>query len=93
MKNNICRRWRNSKDKEDYLSYAKARNQARSACRRAVRLYEKGIVSQIKQNPKHFWRYLKSKLKVRHGVANLEREDCTLTDTYFDKAQVLNSFF
>ena len=27
--------------KEDYLSYAKARNQARSACRKAVRLYEK----------------------------------------------------
>ena len=49
--------------------------------------------SQIKQNPKHFWRYVKSKLKVRHGVPNLEREDGTLTETDFDKAEVLNSFF
>ena len=90
MKNNIYRRWRNSRDKEDYLSYAKARNQARSSCRKAVRLYEKDIASQIKQNPKHFWR---SKLKVGHGVPNLEREDGTLTETDFDKAEVLNSFF
>ena len=93
MKNNMYRRWRNSRDKGDYLSYAKAGNQARSACRKAVRLYEKDIASQIKQNPKHFWRYVKSKLKVRHGVPNLEREDGTLTETDFDKAEVLNSFF
>ena len=93
MKNNMYRRWRNSRDKEDYLSDAKARNQARSACRKAVRLYEKDIASQIKQNPKHFWRYVKSKLKVQHGVPNLKREDGTLTETDFDKTEVLNSFF
>ena len=58
-----------------------------------MRLYEKDIASQIKQNPKHFWRYVKSKRKVRHGVSNLEREDGTLTETDFDKAEVLNSFF
>ena len=93
MKNNMYRRWRNSRDNEDYLSYARARNQARSACRKAVRLYEKDIASQIKQNPKQFWRYVKSKLKVRQGVPNLEREDGTLTETDFAKAEVLNSFF
>ena len=93
MKNNKYRCWRNSREKEDYLSYANARNQARSACRKAVRLYEKDIASQIKQNPKHLWRYLKSKPNVRHGVPNLEREDGTLTDRDSDKAEVLNSFF
>ena len=93
MKNNMYRRWRNSRDNEDYLRYARARNQARSACRKAVRLYEKDIASQIKQNPKQFWRYVKSKLKVRQGVPNLEREDGTLTETDFAKAEVLNSFF
>ena len=93
VKNNMYRRWRNSRDKEDYLSYAKAGNQARSACRKAVRLYEKDIASQIKQNHKHFWKYVKLKLKVRHGVPNLEREDSTLTERDFDKAEVLNSFF
>ena len=51
------------------------------------------LPSQIKQNTKHFWRYLKSKLKVRHGVANREGEDGTLTDAYFDKGEVLDSFF
>ena len=91
MKNNMYRRWRNSRYKEDYLIYAKARNQAKSACRKVVRLYEKDIACQIKQNPKHFWRYVKSKLKVRQGVPNLEREDGTLTETDFDMAEVLNS--
>ena len=93
MKNNMYGRWRNSRDNEDYISYARARNQARSACRKAVRLYEKDIASQIKQNPKQFWRCVKSKLKVRQGVPNLEREDGTLTETDFAKAEVLNSFF
>ena len=64
-----------------------------SACRKAVRLYEKGIACQIKQNPKHFWRYVKSKLKVQHGMPNLEREVDTLTETDFDKAEFLNPFF
>ena len=89
----MYRRWRNSRDNEDYLSYARARNHARSACRKAVRLYEKDIASQIKQNPKQFWRYVKSKLKVRQGVPNLEREYGTLTETDFAKAEVLNYFF
>ena len=40
MKSIMYRRWRNSRDKEDYPSYAKARNPAKSACRKAVRLYE-----------------------------------------------------
>ena len=64
-----------------------------SACRKALRLYEKGIACQIKQNPKHFWRYVKSKLKVQHGMPNLEREVDTLTETDFDKAELLNPFF
>ena len=91
MKNNMYRHWRNSRDNEDYLSYARARNQARSACRKAVRLYEKDIASQIKRNPKPLWRYVNSKLKGRQGLPNLEREDGTLTETDFDK--VLNSVF
>ena len=32
-------------------------------------------------------------MKVRQGVPNLERENGTLTDTYFDKAEFLNAFF
>ena len=57
-----------------------------------MRLYEKDIASQIKQNPKQFWRYVKSKLKVRQGVPNLEREDGTLTETDFANAEVLSFF-
>ena len=83
----------NSKDKEDYLCYAKARNQSRNACRKAVREYENDITSELKRNPKHFCRYVKSKLNVRHGVTNLEREDITLIETDFNRAEVFNPFF
>ena len=64
-----------SKKSEDYKTYAKARNQAKWACRKAVRDYERVIALESKKNPQAFFRYARSKLKVKTGVSDLQNKD------------------
>ncbi len=47
--------------------YAKLKNQTKWEVRKAVRSYEKKIAQESKQNPKAFFSYAKSKVKVQHA--------------------------
>jgi hypothetical protein len=55
----------------DYDLYASARNQAKKACREAVKELERSVASKVKQNPKAFNAYVRAKLNTRSGIANL----------------------
>ena len=46
-KKKTFRIWKRSGDGKDYLTYAKARNQAKWACRQAERDFEKRIASEV----------------------------------------------
>ncbi len=72
--------------------YAKLKNQTEWEVRKAVRLYEKKIADESKQNPKAFYNYVKSKVKVKHGVPDLEMNDQVAT-TDSEKAEMLNTFY
>ena len=60
--------------------------------RKAVRAYEKKIADESKANPKAFYKYVKSKTKVNHGIPDLVRDDQIATDDR-QKANMLNSFY
>ncbi len=92
-KHNLYRRWLQTKQGKDYSAYAKANNQAKWACRRAVKLLEQSIASKAKQNPKAFWSYAQSKLKTRSGVSDLNKPDGSRTTNDKEKAEILNNFF
>ena len=79
-------------DKTDEASkkYARARNQARWATRKAVREFEKSVAMNTKTNPKLFWKYVHSNTKTRQPVSNLYMENGTFTKTDHEKTQVLN---
>ena len=47
----------------------------------------------MKDEPKLFWSYVKSKCKTRDKVCDLLKADGTLTNSGKDKAEVLNDFF
>ena len=87
------KRYLNTREGQDYKHYAKCRNQAKWAIRKAKRQYEKNIAMQAKTNPKAFYQYANSKLKSRSGIADLTQEDGSLTDSDYQKAEVLNKFF
>jgi hypothetical protein len=92
-KSKSFQRYMETREGKDYLEYAKARNQARRACRQAVKNYEKEIVNSVKSNPKAFYAYTKSKLHTQENVANLEDSEGRWANTDKEKAEMLNSFF
>jgi hypothetical protein len=92
-KNKMFKRYMETREGRDYAEYAKARNQARKACRQSIKNYERDIAKLAKTNPKAFYAYTSSKLKTREGVADLENEDGTFVTVDMDKATKLNNFF
>ena len=85
-------RYIRTRDASDYRVFAKARNQTRNATRKAVKNFEKTVAAQLKDNPKLFWRYVKSKTKTNPGISDLN-VDGRLTESDEEKAEVLNQFF
>ena len=84
-----------TREGKDYSAYAKARNQAKWACRKAVRDMERNIAAESKTNPKAFFRKANtnSKLKSRCGIADLTNDDGSVASTDKEKAETLNKFF
>ncbi len=90
-----CKAWRvylKSKQHRDKQKYTRARNQAKWACKKAVKEFEKKIAKLTKSNSKAFWKYVKSKLKNKDPVAELDTESGRVS-TDQGKANELNKFF
>jgi hypothetical protein len=91
-KSEAYKRYLETKEGEDYNRYARARNQARWACRKSKRDFEVRIAHESKKNPKAFYNYANSKMKVKAGIADLDTGTSKAT-TDKQKAEVLNTFF
>ena len=82
-----------TREGKDFVSYAQARNQAKWACKSAVRDYERNLAKNSKTNPKAFFSYVNSKLKTRPTIPDLKKSNGELTSNDHEKAEVLNNFF
>ena len=61
--------------------------------RNLCRDFEYNLARNVKQNPKAFWRYCRSKIKNRSKLGDLKMADGKLTGEDETKADLLNSFF
>jgi hypothetical protein len=77
----------------DFQTYVKHRNAATTECRKSKKDFESKLASEVKDNPKAFWKYVKSKTKTRTGISDLVIDENTMTTTDSEKADVLNKFF
>jgi hypothetical protein len=75
------------------MAYARARNQAKWACRNAVKEHERTIAQQAKQNPKAFYSHVNKKLKTKTSIPDLDKPAGGETSGDQDKAEVMNNFF
>ncbi len=96
-KHRLWERFMADRSEEKRLAYARQRNRVRKLTRTAKKQYESNLAEQAKENPKRFWRYAKSKLKTKEGVADLEETlaDGTQTKstTNEEKASTLSDYF
>ncbi|MES9879908.1 MAG: reverse transcriptase family protein [Sedimenticola sp.] len=86
-------RYRATRCPADFAIYSRIRNATTESIRTAKREYEKKIAAKAKTESKHFWKYVKSKIKTVSNVSNLVKDDGSVTKTEQEKAEVLNSFF
>ena len=78
---------------EMYRRYAKQRNKVTKMIRAARKGYENDIIRQGKQDPKKIHRYIRSQLKVKPTVGDLETSSGELTERDEEAAEVLSDWF
>ena len=77
----------------DYVKYKLAMDHARTEVRKAKRRHESKIASNIKTDPKMFYRYARSKMNVKEGIGSLKNEDGTNTTDVGKMTCILNQYF
>ena len=77
----------------DFERYKRIRNQTNEAVRTTKRSFEKKIAGKAKTESKHFWKYVRSKVKSQSSISNLNKRDSTKTTSDQEKAEVLNEYF
>ena len=87
------KRYMQTREGEEHQKYAQARNQAKWACRAAVREFEMNIAKEAKTNPKAFYNYTKSKFKTKSSIPDLDLPGGEKTMGDKQKANLLNNFF
>ena len=78
---------------ENRNNYIKYRNEVKAGVKKAKKQKEINIAKEAKTNPKALFDYVASKTKQREGIANLVKDDGSLTKNEGEKAQVLSQFF
>ena len=81
------------KTNQNYEIYKDARNRVITEMRRSKYDYEKNLATKIKTDSKLFWSYVRSKLKTKGKLGQLETENGTITNDSRKKAEVLNTYF
>ena len=92
-KKEAFRRYLDTKEGKDYTTYTEARNQAKWETRKTHQSFQKKIAKEAKLNPKAFFRYANSKLKVKSGISDLKNDKGEKISDDGLKAEALNNFF
>jgi hypothetical protein len=92
-RNRLWKKYSNTKDYGYYLKYVEMRNNVVKEIRKAKNIFEKKLVNSIKQNPKSFYSYVRSRAKTKDKVGPLKDQNGKLVLDDKDRAQLLNTFF
>jgi len=86
-----------TRDKTVFKKYKSARNKIRNDTRKVQKQEQHNVADQCKLNPKAFWKYINSKLKMKTGIGDLISVDVCgnpiTVSTSTEKAEVLGELF
>ena len=96
-KHTAWKKYMRTREQKHYLKYCRLRNKVTSLIKYARKQYESSINNNLKDNPKLFWSYIKSKTHDVHQIKQLYSNPTDITSelVYDDaeKAEVLNNYF
>ena len=82
-----------TRDVLDYARFTRARSKLRTLTRNLRAIFERRLVTDIRDNPKGFWRYAGTRLRTKTRVEDLEAVDGTMAREDHEKANLLNQYF
>ena len=86
-------KYRHCKTDTSYEQYKKAKNLVIAELRKAKYYHEKELATKIKTNSKLFWGYVRSKLKTKSAIGQLEAANWMIIDINQERANLLNNYF
>ena len=96
-KHRAWQRYMETRSGQKYIEYVRQRNKVSKLTKKAQRDYEKAIAQDVKNNPKKFWKYVKTKTKSPCNIPDLylqeDDSDKGLATEDKDKADVLADFY
>ena len=87
------KKFQNTKLYEDYVVYKKHLNLATKEIRKAKKSFEKKLSENIKNDPKSFYAYVRSKSKSKPKVGPLSDENKSIVDDDVQMCNILNEYF
>ena len=90
VKRHLWARYKQTRHRNDYKTYAKARNKNSHELRKARRKFERKLARNIRNNVKSFWKYVNSKKKNKSKVNDLKDANGVFVSEDDKKAEVLN---
>ena len=93
FKQTMWRVYKHTRKDEDYANYKEALNLTTTEIRKSKRTNEKKLASNIQNDSKSFYAYVRSKQKVRDKVGSLENNRENIISDGFKMAEVLNGYF
>ena len=70
-KHRAWRRYMETRSGQKYQEYVRQRNKVNKQTKQAQEEYEKTVARQVKDNPKKFWKFVKSKTKSSSNIPDL----------------------
>ena len=86
------KRYTFSRNRIDYLDYCHIRNKVTRSIHFAKEKFERGISLEVKDNPKSFWKFVKTKTKAKSGIGDLKNNSGEWISNDYEKENILNTF-
>ena len=90
-------KYMDTRKKKHHTIYCKIHNKFKAKVKYSRKCYENNINFKLKDNPKLFWRYIKSKTSNMENISQLYTDPANtnseLTSDNFTKSQILNNYF
>ena len=93
QKHRAWKTYKSSGNRLDYIRATNEKNEFTLLVRIVCRDFEHNLATNLKHNPKAFWRYCKSKLKNRSRLGDLKTESGDRISDDSAKANLLNEYF
>ena len=93
LKKKAWKTYQHDPSQEKWLQYTAARNSYNHAIDKSKENYENKIASEVKENPKQFWKYVNKKTKTKGKITELLNPAGNAITDDKGKAEILNDHF